>query len=69
MESKSATEEYWEARDREPGEHPSYFTLKVFSSTRMPGSDRLKAHIKECAACRRVVEEDALGAPREGGVP
>lgn len=61
---KSAAEEYWEARDQDPGGHPSYFTLKAFSSTKMPESDQLKAHIRECAVCRRFVEEDAIGAPK-----
>jgi len=66
MESTNAAEEYWAARDRDPGAHPSYFTLTAFASARMPDCDRLRAHIRECAACRRVVEEKALGAPRGG---
>ncbi len=61
---RTASEEYWEARDRDPSGHPTYFTLKVFSSTKMPESDRLKAHIRECAVCRRLVEEEAIGAPK-----
>lgn len=65
METTSALRKYWEARDQEPDQHPSYVTLAVFSSTlKMPQSGQLKAHIRECAVCRQLVEEKAIGAPK-----